>query len=340
MRLVLVGFGTVGQGLAEALALKRDLLRDHFGSEVRIVAAFDSRTYAHDPEGLDPLTLVERKKAGKGLGRARRKEVHEMLGELDYDVLVEMTPTNILDAEPGYTNICTALRSGRDVVTSNKGPLALRYRALDQLAMRNGVELRFEATVGGATPIINLSRELLLAEKVESMKGILNGTCNFILSRMGEEGLPFEYVLKEAQEMGFAEADPSYDIDGIDSASKLAILANAIMGLDVTYHDVRRTGIRRVTQEAVGLAAKERKVIRLIGEVNDGGVEVSPRMVPLGHPLAISGTLNVLHIHTDLAGAITVVGRGAGRRETASAIMSDLVGLLKRNACLVDGKVK
>jgi homoserine dehydrogenase len=340
MRLVLVGFGTVGQGVAEAVAMKKDLLLDRFGAELRIVAAFDSKTYDHDPKGLQPLELVARKQSGKGLGKERSKSVAEMLGELEYDVLVEMTPTNILDAEPGYTNMSTALRAGRDVITSNKGPLALKYRELDRLALKNGVELRFEATVGGATPIINLSRELLLAEKVLSMKGILNGTCNFILSRMGEEGLPFGYVLKEAQEMGYAETDPSYDIDGIDSASKLAILANAIMGMDVTYHDVRRTGIRRVTQEAVDLAAKEKKVIRLIGEVNGGGVEVSPRMVPMGHPLSISGTLNVLHMHTDLAGAITVVGHGAGRKETASAILSDLVGLLKRNACLLNGRVK
>jgi homoserine dehydrogenase len=340
MRLALVGFGTVGQGVAEAVVMKKDLLRDRFGADLEIVAVFDSKTFAHDPQGLNPLEMVARKQAGKGLGKTRSQDVADMLKHLEYDVLVEMTPTNILDAEPGYTNMCVALETGHDVVTSNKGPLALKYRSLDGLARKNGVELRFEATVGGATPIINLSRELLLAEKVESMKGILNGTCNFILSRMGEEGLPFEYVLKEAQEMGYAEANPSYDIDGIDSASKLAILANAIMGLDVTYHDVRRVGIRRVTQEAVELAAKERKVIRLIGEVNGGGVEVSPRMVPLGHPLAISGTLNVLHIHTDLAGAITVVGRGAGRKETASAIMSDLVGLLKRNACLLNGRIK
>ncbi len=339
MRLALVGFGTVGQGLAEALAMKKELLSDHFHADLQIVAAFDSRTYAYDAKGLDPLALVARKVAGKGLGKVRKKSASETLNDLDYDVLVEMTPTNILNAEPGYTNISTALKAGRDVVTSNKGPLALKYRALDNLAKKNNVELRFEATVGGATPIINLSRELLMAEKVESMKGILNGTCNFILSRMGEEGLPFEYVLKEAQEMGYAETDPSYDIDGIDSASKLAILANAIMGLDVTYNDVRRTGIRQITQEAVDLAAKEKKVIRLIGEVNGDGIEVSPRMVQLGHPLAISGTLNVLHMHTDLAGAITVTGRGAGRKETASAIMSDLVGLLKRNAC-VNSRVK
>jgi len=340
MRLALVGFGTVGQGVAEAVAMKKDFIFDRFGTDLKVVAAFDSMTYAMDPKGLKPLELVAKKQSGKGLGKTRPKSVAEMLRELDYDVLVEMTPTNIENAEPGYTNIRTALECCRDVVTSNKGPLALKYRTLDELSKKNGVELRFEATVGGATPIINLSRELLMAEKVESMKGILNGTCNFILSRMGEEGLPFEYVLKEAQEMGYAETDPSYDIDGIDSACKLAILANAIMGQDVTYHDVRRTGIRRITQEAVELAAKEKKVIRLIGEVNGGGVEVSPRMVPLGHPLSISGTLNVLHMHTDLAGAITVTGRGAGRKETASAIMSDLVGLLKRNACLLNGKVK
>ena len=131
MRLVLVGFGTVGQGVAEAVAMKKDLLFDRFGTELKIVAAFDSRTYAHDPRGLKPLDLVARKQAGKSLGKTRPKSVAEMLPEMDYDVLVEMTPTNIKDAEPGYSNICSALKCSRDVVTSNKGPLALTYRALD-----------------------------------------------------------------------------------------------------------------------------------------------------------------------------------------------------------------
>jgi len=225
----------------------------------------------------------------------------------------------------------TALKGGKNVITSNKGPLALKFKELSRAAKRSGVQLRFEGTVGGATPIINLSRELLRGEKILSIRGILNGTCNFILNRMKEEGLPFAQALREAQDMGIAERDPSYDIDGIDSACKAAILANAIFDLDRTYSDVKRTGIGGVTEEAVSLAAEEKKVIRLIGEISNKRLEVAPRLVPIGHPLSIGGTRNIVQIHTDLAGEITVAGRGAGKFETASAILSDLVALLKEN---------
>jgi homoserine dehydrogenase len=225
----------------------------------------------------------------------------------------------------------TALNSGKNVVTSNKGPLALRFRDLSKAAAKNKVQLRYEASVGGAMPVINLSRELLRGEQIFSLRGILNGTCNFILNRMKDEGLPFEQALREAQEMGIAERDPSYDIDGVDSACKLAILANAIFEMDVTYSDVLRTGIRNITEDAIALAAEQKKVIRLIGEISNKKLEVSPRMVPAGHPLSIGGTLNIVQLITDLAGEITVVGRGAGRKETASAILSDLLAIMSED---------
>jgi homoserine dehydrogenase len=332
MDIVIVGFGTVGQGVAEALARKGAMLRSVFDGGIRIVGVIDSSSYELSKKGVDPREILARKeKLGKVGVKLDGNRAPELLREIEYDTLVEATPTNIQTGEPGVSHIVAALSSGRDVVTSNKGPLALRFRELARMAEKNDARLRFEASVGGATPVINLSRELLMGERIHSIRGILNGTCNFILNRMGEEGLPFNQALREAQEMGIAERDPSYDIDGVDSAAKAAILANAIFGRDCTYHDVRRVGIRGVSSEAVGLANEERKVIRLVGEVSATRLEVSPRLVPFGHPLAIGGTLNIFQLMTDLAGEVTVAGRGAGRLETASAILSDLVALLKED---------
>ncbi len=332
MKVVIAGFGTVGQGIAEVIGQRQELFARSFGQKVTIVGAFDSSTFIKDSKGLDPIELVSRKAATGTVGaRAPEGAVREFIEEFDFDTLIETTPTNIVDAEPGYSNIMTALNAGKNVVTSNKGPLALKFRELSQAAAKNKVQLRYEASVGGAMPVINLSRELLRGEQIYSLRGILNGTCNYILNRMKDEGLPFDQALREAQEMGIAERDPSYDIDGVDSACKLAILANAIFKMDVTYSDVLRTGIRSITEDAITLAAEQKKVIRLIGEISNHKLEVSPRMVPAGHPLAIGGTLNIVQLITDLAGEITVVGRGAGRMETASAILSDLLAIMSED---------
>ena len=332
MDLFIAGFGVVGQGVAEVIQQKGEMLSQAFGQRLRIVGVFDSSSSETSKKGLDPSTLIKRKLSEGKVGKKRFDgDARRILSSVDYDTLIEVTPTNIRTGEPGVTNMLTALKGGKNVITSNKGPLALKFKELSRAAKRSGVQLRFEGTVGGATPIINLSRELLRGEKILSIRGILNGTCNFILNRMKEEGLPFAQALREAQDMGIAERDPSYDIDGIDSACKAAILANAIFDLDRTYSDVKRTGIGGVTEEAVSLAAEEKKVIRLIGEISNKRLEVAPRLVPIGHPLSIGGTRNIVQIHTDLAGEITVAGRGAGKFETASAILSDLVALLKEN---------
>lgn len=330
MDVLIAGFGVVGQGITEVIRDKQDLFMKRFGERVRIVGAFDTRSMALDPSGLDPTELLSRKLATGQVGKVPvATDIEELLRETAYDMLLEVTPTNIVDGEPGYTHIRTALSAGRHVVTSNKGPLALRFRELTELAARNRVQLRFEASVGGAMPVINLSRDLLMGEEIASIRGILNGTCNFILHRMKVEGYSFDFALREAQELGYAETDPSYDIDGVDSACKLAILANAIFERDVTYSDVVRTGIRGINEEAISLAAEQNKVIRLIGEVSRDKLEVAPRLVPAGHQLSIGGTLNIAQILTDMAGDVTVVGRGAGRMETASALLSDILAIFK-----------
>lgn len=176
-------------------------------------------------------------------------------------------------------------------------------------------------------PIINLCHKNLMGEKVSSVCGIFNGTCNYILSKM-DSGQPFEQALKEAQQLGYAETDPTNDIEGYDTAAKAVILANSVFHRDVSMRDVRITGISGITSDAIAQAASHNMVIRLIGEVSDTKLEVAPRLIPKGHPLSITGTLNVALIDADLAGPITVNGRGAGRIETASAILSDLLAIM------------
>ncbi|MFP4546224.1 MAG: homoserine dehydrogenase [Methanomassiliicoccales archaeon] len=329
MDILIAGFGVVGQGVAEVLASKGLQLASKFGERPRIVGVFDSTTAARDPEGLDPLSLLSRKRETGGVGEPHQGNTVDLVEEMDFDVLIELTPTDILSAEPAFSHLRATLGAGRDAITCNKGPLALRYGELVDMAESSGARLRFEGAVGGAMPVINLARETLRGEEILSLRGILNGTCNFILNRMGEEGLPLSQALREAQQLGIAEADPTYDIDGVDSACKLAILANALMGREVTLSDVNTVGIRGINEDAVSLAAEHRKVIRLVGEISDRRMEVSPVMVPTGHPLSIGGTLNMVQLKTDIAGEITVAGKGAGKMETSSAVLSDLVALLK-----------
>ena len=326
MRIVIAGFGTVGQGFAEVLNMKSELLSS---SDVRIVAAFDSKSYAMDKNGLDPVALVKKKRDTGSVGSKKLKSGIDVLDSVEYDVLIEVTPTDILTGGDGLKHMEHALRNGKDVITVNKGPLALKFKELSKMAKKKGAEIRFEGSVGGAMPIINLCSENLRGERVRSIRGIFNGTCNFILSRM-DNGLPFEQALKEAQQLGYAEADPKYDIEGIDAACKVVILANSIFKRSVTFSDVSITGIASVSAEAIALADDQDMVIRLIGEVSDTVLEVSPRLIPKGHPLSISGTLNTAQIITDLAGPITVSGKGAGRIETASAILSDLMAIMER----------
>ena len=309
MRVFICGFGTVGQGFAEVLARRMDFLEERYGCPILVTGAMDSKTYVLDRNGLDPLDLVATKQRTGRVGEDEYTDSTKVLDQAAYDILVEVSPTDIKTGGAGLRNITHALENRKDVITVNKGPLALKFNELITLARRNKCKFRFEGSVGGAMPIINLCRENLRGERIESIRGIFNGTCNFILSKM-DKGQPFDQVLKEAQQMGYAETDPTNDIEGYDSACKVI------------------TGITGITEEAIALAASRNMVIRLIGEVSETKLEVGPRLVPRGHPLSISGTLNTAQIISDLAGPITVSGRGAGRTETASAILSDLISIM------------
>jgi len=336
MKIAILGFGAVGKGVARVIAMKKNYLKDKYGLNLEIVAVADSSGGVISNEGLDPNLLLNTKKEKGKVSDYPEYGVSglnslKILEEVDYDCLVEVTPTNIEDGQPALSHLLTAMENGKDVVTSNKGPLALSFRELDDAARFNDVQFRFEASVGGAMPIINFAHENLAGCNIESIYGILNGTTNYILSRMAKEGSSYDQTLKEAQEMGIAETDPYQDVEGIDAACKIAILANSVLNRDVTLKEVEVEGISRITSESITLAKKEGYLIKLIGEASHDVLEVSPRLVRQGSPLAVEGTMNLATLKTDLAEDVTVAGKGAGSVETASAILSDLLSIWKTN---------
>jgi homoserine dehydrogenase len=328
VRISIVGLGNVGRGVAEVIRRKQEEITRRYGINLKIVGVADLPGAVVDENGLSE-DAITKFKSGE---TAEDMTTLDMIKDVEHEIVVETTPTNVENGEPGLTHIITALESDRHVVTSNKGPLALQYGKLMDLATSRGKELKFEASVGGAMPIISLIKDNLAGNGIISIKGILNGTCNYILTRMREEKLPYEHVLKEAQERGIAETDPSNDVAGRDTAVKLVILANSIFDRNVSYKDVEVAGITEITLEALKLADDAGYVIKLIGEVDGGGssgecLKVAPRLVPKDDPLNVEGTLNVATIKTDLAGDITVIGKGAGPIEAASAVLSDIIGI-------------
>lgn len=324
MRVAVLGLGAVGKGLLRTLAAKPEL-------DLVLTAAADSSSACIDPDGLDPTAVLDAKCATGRCGVSGLSAT-DVLASGEYDVLVELTPTNALTGEPALTHIRSAIERGKHVVTSNKGPIAVDHAGLTALADEAGVALRYEATVGGAIPVIHAIRDGLAGNRFSSITGVLNGTCNYILTRMDDEGLTYEQALAEARELGYAEADPTYDVRGIDAAIKLVILANTCWNLGVTLDDVSITGIDGLTVDALRLAADQDCTIRLIGEVApaENLLRVAPRVLPRNHPLVIEGTLNAVMLSTDMAGEVTLMGKGAGSVETASAIIGDLIAIRDR----------
>lgn len=335
-RLALIGFGNVGQGLARILRDKGRIIRERYGLDCKIVAISDPiKGSVYDEGGLDPATLLALVEKDGHInnypGGVKGLDSLETIRETDTNVVVEVTPTNVETGEPGLTHIRTALEVGKHVVTSNKGPIALAYRELMALAEEKGAILRFEGTVLSGTPAISLATEALAGADVLEVKGIVNGTTNFILTKM-EEGMSYEDALREAQRLGYAEADPTADVEGWDAAVKLVILANVVMGADITLGDVEREGITGVTREDVEVALRDGQRIKLIASAKREGsrviARVAPTGVPLTHPLAsVMGATNALTLVTDHLGEVTIVGPGAGRVETGQAILSDLLAI-------------
>ena len=285
-----------------------------------VTAFADSRSAVVDADGIDGGAVVERKESEGIVGDA---DPEDALGA-DYDVLVEATPTTLGDAQPGFGHVERALERDRHVVLANKGPVAERYADVRALEDESAGEVYFEATVGGAMPVLSTIADFG-PDHITAARGVLNGTANFILSRMAAEGLGYEHVLAEAQDLGVAEADPTFDVEGIDAALKFVIMANVLGdGREYTLDDATVEGIKDVPASALELANEDGRTIRLIGEVSDGEVRVGPRLVPEHGALAVTGTRNIVQLETTHAGRLNVSGRGAGGPETATAVLADV----------------
>lgn len=318
MKIAILGMGAVGRGILEMVDGK-DL-------GLTVTGLADSKSGLMDKDGIH-LEEVLSAKLERGYCGDKSLSATDIVDRADYDVLIEVTPTDAKTGEPATGFIKKAISRGKHVVTSNKGPIALHYAELLSLARKHRVAVRYEATVGGAIPVMHTLQHGLAGNRVLAILGILNGTCNFILTRMAAEGLTYDQALLEAREMGYAEADPTYDIKGIDAAIKLVILSNTIWKRNVKLDDVDITGIDMLTTDALRLAEEQNSTIRLIAEAvpERGILRVAPRVLPKNHPLVVDGSLNAITIETDMAGEITLIGKGAGSRETASAIIGDVL---------------
>ena len=330
MRILMVGFGVVGQSFVELITTEAKKLEHDYGLRPKIVGVVDSRGAILVPEGIDTVKLLESKRVSGTLEGLGDWEYHEGMSALDVtrevecEVVIETTPTELTRGEPGLSHLRAAMKEGRHVICTNKGPLAIAMPALIELAHHNDVMFKFSGTVGGGTPVLDFAKKCLEGSKIKSISGILNGTSNYILSRMTAEGTSMKDALAEAQKLGYAEADPTYDIGGLDTACKLVITSNYVLGTGISIRDVKIKGITEVSSEDITRAKSRGSVIKLIGRMS-GEARVSPEEIPATHPLNVSGTFNAISFDTHPAGEITLVGKGAGGKETASSVLRDLI---------------
>jgi len=329
LRIILCGFGVVGQSLVKLFNSRSEDLYAQYGLKPRVVGVFDSKGSAIDTSGLELEKLVEtKKKYGSVKNYSKTKNNLsgiDMIRNLDADVVIETTASNYKDAEPGMSHIITAMKRKMHVISVNKGPLALAFPSLMELAKYNQVIFKFSGTVGGGTPILDYAKNSLRGERIISFAGILNGTTNYILSNMAN-GFSFDSALKDAKKKGYVEADESLDLDGLDAAAKLVILANWIMGMKVTLPDIDCNGIRNVTENDIKNASKNNCAIKLIASCNKE-LAVKPTEVSVDDPLCVNGTLNAIAFTSEHSGTQTIIGKGAGGIETASSILRDLLDI-------------
>jgi homoserine dehydrogenase len=340
LRLSIIGFGVVGQGLAELLHSKRAVLQQQFGLDVTLVSVANSRHgFIYREDGLDIPTLLalaaQRKPLTDHPGIKHWASPLEGLRATGGDALAEATGTNLRYAEPGMSHIRTALAQGMHVITANKGPAALAANELFSLAREHNVALRLESTVMAGTPVISTVREGLAGATVTAIRGILNGTTNYILSAMAA-GRDYAEVLAEAQAQGYAEADPTADVEGYDAVAKTLILSAVVFGHTLTPDQVIRAGITTITGEQMRQAAAEGKRIKLIASLrsmSEGGVtsveaRVEPIALQLSDPLArVDGVTNAITFQTDTLSEVTVIGPGAGRLQTGQGLLADLLAV-------------
>lgn len=312
----LLGFGTVGSGVVRLFQEEKNLLERRIGAEIVLKKIADLDITTARPVSVPPELLTT--------------QAMEIIDDPEIDMVIEL----IGGYEAAYSFLQKAITAKKHVVTANKALLASKGGELFRLAEKNGVDIGFEASVGGTIPIIKTLKESLAANQIQSILAIMNGTANFILTRMTDEKLPFADVLREAQQLGFAEADPAFDIEGIDTAHKLAIVLSLAYGKHVDLDNIYVEGISRITDQDIAFAGELGYRIKLLAIAMTRGekieARVHPTMIPFGHLLAdVNANFNAFHLMGSASGSIFLYGQGAGMMPTASAVMSDVADIAR-----------
>lgn len=307
----LVGTGTVGGGCLDILRNHKEEFKRHFGIDIEL-----TRVCSRQPEVAESY----------GLSDIFTTDFHEVIEDPEVDLVIELIGGTTFAKEV----VIGALQNGKSVVTANKALMASCGEEVMNLAEEKGVEIAFEASVGGAIPIIVPLKHSLIANRIDSIIGIVNGTTNYMITRMDEDGMSYEDALKEAQEKGFAEADPTADVDGLDAAAKIAILASIAFNSRVTMNQVFTEGIRRISPVDLAMAHEMGYAVKLLAHAyrSDAGIDVRvhPTMIPESHQLAtVNGVFNAIYTVGDAAGENMFFGEGAGAGPAASAVMGDVL---------------
>ena len=334
MKLILIGFGVVGQGFAEILRDKRSELQGKHNFRAAIIGVVTaSKGSLYHATGLDIPSLLQAAASGSfdgypaQAGLRRDLASGDMIAAREADALVEVSPTNLDSAQPALDYCHQALDAGMHLALANKGPVALDYANLQAKARDNGLQMRYEAAVMAGTPTMHLAEDALAGCAIRSARGILNGTTNYILTQM-ETGMSYDEALNQAQELGYAETDPSGDVEGWDAAGKLLILGNALFGTGLGLADLDVSGITAISAADIANAKAAGQRYKLIASATPAGGSVKATRLPLSDPLAgVGGSTNAITLETDLMGDITLIGAGAGKMETGYAILSDLMAI-------------
>jgi homoserine dehydrogenase len=311
-------------GVAQTITRRSEDLWGH-DIGIDVVAVVDSRSAAVSNNGLDLRSVVAEKKSTGKVGQIEMGAM-EVIEKVESDAVVEVTPANPEGGEPALSHIRAALKGSKHVVTANKMPLAVHYGDLIDEAAAKGVRILYGACVGGGLPILEMGKMLAEVEPVQKIEGVVNATTNFILTKMGEERTTYAAALAEAQRLGFAETDPTLDINGFDAACKLVILANHVMGTKLTLEQVDYHGIEGVTPQSLGEAAVRGKAVKLLARTDDRP-KVSVMEVDAKSPLNIAGPSHAVVFHCRDSGERAITGKGAGPLTTSGAVLRDLMTL-------------
>lgn len=344
LKIAFIGFGGVGQALAKLFLKQKDSLEKSYGLKPVVVAVTDlMKGSIYHPEGLNIEEVLESvEKVGSvenypdRPGLIKGWDSLKTIKESNADMIVEVTFTDVNTGQPAIEHCQAAFETQKSVVTTNKGPVALAYKELSQLAKENGVYWGFEGTVMSGTPALRMPVVALAGNEIKEIKGILNGTTNFMLTEM-EKGQSYEQSLKKAQKLGYAEADPTSDVEGYDARYKAVILANYLMNAELTADDVVCKGISGITEKMVEEALQKKQRWKLLARVKkeNGKVTatVKPELLDEDDPLAgVTGATNAIMYDCDLAGPILLTGAGAGLIETGYSLLIDLINFQRQNA--------